>query len=146
MNFDTRWIDVSQNLATGQQPVAFFERELLYGSDVRGDVRYNAAEVARTGTYWVPTSDLLVSPVEWSVTRSGSIVRVPVCSYSCPTHDAAFRILTGVQLGIVAANSLRQHTDQEIEKVTIVAGHECHDLKQSGIRYYMGFVFKVKDD
>ena len=92
MLFDTKWIDVNGNLQSQQQPVFFLERALLHGDKAKGGI-FNVAEVARKGDYWTASSPL-PTEIDWSNTKTGEHVRVPVFAYR--TTQKAITALVGI--------------------------------------------------
>ncbi len=145
MKYAVHWIDVTENLATQQQPVFLLERPLIHGKNVKGGV-FNVAEVARVGTYWVPTSDLNIATIAWSKTASGQYVRIPVFGYRTqqPAESAVFG--TAVQLGISALASLYQKVSNAPVLCThLVIGHQVHHLGPEGYRGYLGLAFQTKE-
>lgn len=144
LNYDVKWIDVSENLQKQQQPVFFLERPLAHGTHKKGQL-FNTAEVGRLGTFWTPVTPLLSSgKVEWSFTNSGEFARVPMFGYK--TRERAYSSLvgTGLQLGLQAIDSLRDHTQDRVLTAILILGHEVHDMGDS-YRCYIGLSLKTKE-
>ncbi len=143
--FNTQWIDVRQHLASGQQPVFLLERPLLHGQSSKGGV-FGIAEVARVGDYWVPEDDPITGDGKWAVCRSGTHVRVPILAYRTQERALASIWGLGVQLGLAALASIRQHTSDPPTELHMILGHECSDLAPqfSAFRCYVGIAIRTK--
>ena len=144
MKFDVQWIDVTKNLVEGTQPVLFLKRPLLHGTDKRGAL-FASAEVARTGTYYVPQSTL-VGPVEveWGVTKQGEHVRVPVEAYRTTVRSLSAIFAVGMEIGMRAVVALQRKTRAEPNLVTLVLGHDITDLPdENAFRCYVGMAIRV---
>ncbi|MCI0420753.1 MAG: hypothetical protein L0312_16255 [Acidobacteria bacterium] len=133
MDYLIRWIDVTPNLTSGQQPVFMLERPYLHDS---GKVR--------TGTFWVPQASLEDPSTQWSVTESGDFVRVPVMAYRTRERAMSLILGTGLQLGIAAIMSLRHHTQDEPISAVLLLGHEVSDLPdKNAFRVYVGLALRT---
>ena len=144
--WNIQWINVQQSLAQGVQPVFLLERPLLHGSSAKGGV-FGIAEVARVGDFWVPEDDPLTTSGQWALTRSGSHCRVPILAYR--TQERALGSIwgLGLQLGLAALASIRQHTDDPPVECHMILGHECTDLGPLGVsafRCYVGLAIRTK--
>lgn len=148
MKFSVKWIDVTKNLESGEQPVFFLERPLLHGNDRRGSL-FGTAEVARKGEFWVPQNALLnAEDCEWSKTIAGQHVRVPIHAYRTVGRALPWLFAVAVELGMRAANSLRTKTRKRIDDVVLALGSECTDLAGENVdafRCYVGIAVKVED-
>lgn len=147
MEWQFQWVDVRPYLAQGVQPVFMLERPLLHGHAAKGGV-FGVAEVARTGTYWVPEDDPLTTDGHWAVTKAGAHVRVPVLAYRTPERALASIWGLGVQLGAAAVASLARRTPARVLAAHLILGHECSDLTPhaSAFRCYVGLAIQVETD
>lgn len=143
MRFDVHWLDVNPFLTQHRQPMFALRRELAHGSEAKGGL-FNVAEVARSGTYYVPTSDLNKEQIEFSLVKSGEYVRIPIHAYRTTERALATILGTAIQLGISARDGLARQYQVEVEHTVLVLGHEVHDLLQNGFRCYAGLAFKIK--
>lgn len=142
MQIQAHWLDVTQHLASGIQPVFMLERPLLRGDKPRGGL-FASSEVARRGRYWVAAGDLLSAPVRWSLVHTGQYVRVPVFAYKTSSRALSAILAMGVMLGMRGADSVRGVTAEEIVTAVMVLGHECADTGD-GFRTYVGLAFETK--
>lgn len=143
MKTSVNWIDVTNHLATGQQPVVMLERPLLYGDDPRGP-GFRVAQVARVGHFWAPQGPLVGDAPQWALTREGQYVRVPVFAYRTAHRAASAILATGLEIGMAAVDTLRQYTGERPEEVTLVLGHECTDMPaESCFRCYVGVCIRT---
>lgn len=145
MLFDVHWINVNPYLERKEQPVFMLQRPLLHGDTKSGGV-FNIAEVARVGTYYTPTSAINEAEPKFSLTKSGDLVRIPVFAYRTQIRALSSILGVAMQLGISATYRLQQIVrGDEIESVTMILGHECHELPEpDGFRCYAGLSFKMK--
>lgn len=146
--FNIQWVDVRPYLAVGQQPVFLLERPLLHGNSAKAGV-FGIAEVARSGTFWVPEDDPIQADGRWAVTKTGTHVRVPILAYCTKERALASIWGLGVQLGLASLASLRQHTSDAPTELHMILGHECTDLSPAGLsafRCYVGLAVRVGDN
>jgi hypothetical protein len=145
MEFNVEWIDVGPYLEKQIQPTYLIERPLPESAqgDVKGG-KFNMAQVARVGAWWVVVSDLATAQPQFALTKTGEHVRVPVFAYRTQQRALASIWGTGLQFGLRAIEALRLTTKDPIENCTLVLGHECHDLNDA-FRCYVGMAFKVKE-
>lgn len=138
MQYDVHWIDVSQNLLTGVQPVFHVQRPLRHGDSPNGDPAFSAAKVARTGNFWTPKTSVVTPDTLWTLTREGEIVVVPVIAYRTQFYGAAGILQTGLHLGAELMRRYRQQTTEEPKVLHIVLGNDCTPLADA-FRCYAGF-------
>lgn len=139
MDYKIHRIDPVPNLNAGIQPVYFIERELLHGDKAKGDT-FSQAQVARVGTYWTPKHSLLGPPQNWSVTRDGQYVAVPVLAYRSEYFGLPAILQNGLILGAAAMDQYRQITNEVPLILHIVYGSECTPLPtENSYRCYVGF-------
>ena len=144
MDFKIHWIDPSENLASGIQPVLFIERELLHGDKKKGDV-FNQAEVARTGTYWTPKQSLLGPPQPWGMTRDGQYVHVPVLAYRSEFFGPSAIFQTGLLLGAAVMDQFKMVSAEQPITLHIVLGTDCTPLPtENAYRCYAGFSVQTR--
>jgi hypothetical protein len=141
------WINVAENLKSGNQPVYMHERPLVHGSKPKGGL-FNTSEVARTGEYWVPLTPLVdMDEIQWSKTASERYVRIPVSAYLTESTGLASILATGLEIGARAMTSLAMRYKQEPKEIILVIGHECMDLSAEGrpqFRCFVGLAAKTK--
>ena len=144
MRFEVQWIDVTKNLASGEQPALFLTRPLLHGTDKRGAL-FSSAEVARVGTFYVPQSPLVGgTEVKWGVTKAGEHVRVPVEAYRTTTRSLSAIFAVGMEIGMRAIVALQTKTRAEPTIVTLVLGHDVTDMpNEDAFRCYVGMSIRV---
>lgn len=136
MRTEVEWIDVTPFLASRTPPVYALQRPKAHG---KPKPWAGQSEVARPGTHWVPKSPAYVTPINWSNTRTGDVVSVPIFSYQTRQPALAALFGLGVELGaLVAADLLRQGIRPEV--LHLLIGHNCPQLAQ-GIDCYLGFAF-----
>jgi len=142
MDIVHHWFDVAPFIAAKRQPSIMIERELIRGDDPKGGI-FNVAEVARRGEFWVPSSPLTddLDTVEWSTTKDGEYVRVPVHGYKTNERALASILACGVSLGLRGVESFQRRTQKHVGQVVLVLGNECTDLlteQQNNFRCYLG--------
>lgn len=145
MEFHVEWIDVTQNLATGHQPVFFIKRT---ASSTEAKAWAGQTERAKLGEFWVPHADprAEMDPKKlWSYTREGDMVRVPVHAYRTTTRSMAMLWAMGMQVALAALNKLRDVTADKPIKTILVLGHDVTDLyPEDAFRGYVGIAFQTK--
>jgi len=147
MDFTIRWVDVSANLQTGKQPVLVLERPLAHGNDKRGGL-FSAAEVAREGTYWVPSNPLVGSGDHgWTVTKSGQYVRIPIHAYLTAERAKAQLVATGIEIGTRGILEYTQKIGSAPKELVLALGTQVDDLAPEGrshFRCYVGVAARVE--
>ena len=147
MNTNIIWLDVTENLREGNQPVFMHERPLVHGNKPKGGL-FNTAEVARTGEFWVPTTPVLdIDEIQWSKTACERYVRVPLHAYRTRDRALASVFVAGLEIGTRAMASLALRYKQEPQDITLIVGHECTDLISQGVsqfRCYVGLAIRTK--
>lgn len=139
--FDVRWIDVKPYLLTGEQPVIIIPRPKAHNEP---KAWAGTSEVACLGEYWMPQGPVFGEQMEWSVTRTGDVIRVPVYAYKVHRSLASIFAL-GVQIGMAALAELRHHTREAAREAVLVLGNECTDLTQEdSFRCYVGIAIRTK--
>lgn len=155
MQYEVHYADVTENLQTLKQPVFMLERELIHGNDPKGGL-FNAARVARRGSYYVPIGPLAIDtdgpPTKFAMTAKSDHVRIPISHYEiagAPSLSSAVAI--GLKLGIdLVAEAVRQVqtvSDKPVTRAVLVIGHECHAVTcgdgSPGMRCYVGLALAV---
>jgi hypothetical protein len=142
MEFEVRWVDVTQNLLDGVQPVYLLSRPLPAG----GARHYGQSEAAREGEFWsLQTPVVGVREVGWSVVRTGDHVRVPVNAYQISPSGPSSVLGFGVQVGVLALASLREQWYGKPRQVILVLGSVVHTLPDPDtVRAYVGLAFRTK--
>lgn len=143
--WNVQWVDPNYYIANGiAEPVFNLERPLLHGENARGGV-FGVAEVARVGTFWVPKSDPITTDGNWSQTKSGMYVSIPIRAYRTQERGLASIWSLGLQLGLAALLSVRQRTEKIPSECHMILGHECTDMapKFSCFRCYVGLAFRI---
>jgi hypothetical protein len=84
-------------------------------------------EIARTGEFWVPQAPLSQvkgQSLDFTVTKTGDMVRIPLFSYHVP---ASMSVLLGfgMQIAIAAMTELRKHTPDVPHTAVMVIGRDC---------------------
>lgn len=151
LEFTPIWYDLAK-LAPGDEPVVMLERPLLHGDDPRSGT-FAAAEVARTGTYWVPQLPVVGRPPEvrpdWKMTRTGPVVRVPLHWYTVP-RALSYIWGLGVQVGLAAAAELRGFEARPPRRAVLVLGTDCVDMTplagKAEFRCLVGLALVVDDN
>lgn len=150
MQFAVRWIDLTENLQSGRQPQLMLERPLLHGNDKRGGVFANA-EVARKGEFWTPQSAMISTDpafeVEWSKTKAGQYVRVPLHAYRTPSRALSWILAIGTEIGMRAIDSLKDRVRKPLGQVVLALGNECTDLSPTAdaFRCYIGISIQLEE-
>ena len=120
MKFIDKYINVDQHIERKQQPVFMLE--------------FDPAK-----EYDVATSSIATEDSEWSISRSGDKVRVPVFAYRTVEKMDTSVWGAGIQCGLRALHSWGDKPDS----VVLIFGDKCHEV-EGGYRVYLGFVM-VKD-
>lgn len=143
MKFVVEWIDVRAFLQIREQPVYMIKRPLAHGDNPKGNV-FNVAEIAKVGEHWVPQADVF-NDAQWSFTKAGDMVRVPIVAYKVDRTLASILGL-GLQIGLAAVADLRNYTSDVPHTVILVIGHECTDLApaENLFRCYVGLALQTK--
>jgi hypothetical protein len=141
MKFHVQFHDIRKFLASNQRPVFLIPRPVA--GDAQAVSALAASAVGRTGTFWVPGSSLLESPVKWSMDRRSDNVPVPMFAYSTPRMANSQLIANGIELGWRALASLKAWTRTEPIEATILLGHECPESER-GFDYYLGILIRTE--
>lgn len=138
---EVHWVKVEAD--TGNVPSVLLERPLPYGDDPKANL-FNHSELARVGTYWTPDARpfLVDKPPDWSVTKSGVYVRVPVFPYLTGAASLAVIFGLGAQIGAEALCQFTAVVRSEPLKMTLVLGNDCLPVP-GGFRCWVGFAFLV---
>lgn len=144
IQFNVKWYNVTPNLLSQTQPVI----DVLVERERNHDQRRawaGGSQVGRPGEFWVPVSDLLVPEINWSVSKSGEAVRVPLHAYKTDRALASLFGL-GVTLGMTAIAALSDKTRDKPLEVILVIGHDCTDLSpaEDAFRCYIGVAIRTK--
>jgi hypothetical protein len=144
MEFEVVWMDVRPNLLSGEPPAHMQARPLAHGDKAKVP-GWRVAEVARVGEFWVPQGPLFPA-VEWTVSKAGDFVRVPVFAYKTSFPSLAHIFGLGVQVGLAALADLRNRTGDVPIGVLLVLGHECTDLRPAEERFrcYVGLSVRTR--
>ncbi len=143
LNFDpVRWIDVTPYLLANEQPVFMLDRPKAHNNP---KVWAGNTQVAHMGEFWVPYGPIISDNPEWSTTRTGPIVRVPVFAYKADRALSALWAL-GLQIGMAAIADLRHHSNDAPQSITLVLGNDCTDLlpAEAAFRCYVGVAIRTK--
>ncbi len=125
------WIDSRKLLADTAPPVMMVERPVFGTSGVL------ASQPAHGGEAYVPQEPLVgPGPHEWSATRSGTHVRVPIFAYQSAELAGASLVSLGLELGLRAATELREQTSDRLERVTLVLGDQPVETVRDGRPVY----------
>ena len=120
MEFVNKFIDVDDHLRSKQQPT--------YLMDLAGGVEYHT-----------PISSLVNDNIQWSITRTGDKVRVPIFAYRTKEKFNISIWGLGLQCGMIALSAYGRlgWPDKEPESVVLVFGDKCHEF-EDGYRVYLG--------
>lgn len=146
MNIHYTWLDVSENLARREQPVAVLRRKLLHGERANGGVFANA-QVARVGRFWVPVTPLTGdAPAEWSLTDAGDLVRVPISAYRTQNASEASVFACGLSVGLRAMQQFYEKTGEPARQLHMYLGHQCDPLPgHEAYRCYVGLAIRTDE-
>lgn len=114
MEFISKYIDVEGHIGSGEQPIYLMDFDI--GRE------YHTAQ-----------SSLLSEEIEWSITRKGDKIRIPIFAYRTTTKlDTAMWGL-GIQCGMQALDAWGGKAD----RVFLVFGDSAHEF-DDGYRVYLG--------
>jgi hypothetical protein len=124
IEFNPIWVDVTQHLASGEQPLILLPRD-------------------KSSTFYTLTSGAFEEP-KWSMCRTGDFVRVPMHAYRTASHARGAVFGLGVQLGILA-ESLRHAHGIVATLANVLLGSQCTDLRPNfdAYRCYLGISFRI---
>ena len=149
MRTTVRWVDVSTSLNDGNQPVVLIERELVHGSEPKGQL-FNVAEVARLGSFWVATAPLISDSNDprWSLTAKDKYVRVPISAYLTAERAKSHILVTGIEIGVRAAMSYTGKVGKAPEELILCIGQQVDDLapERNHFRCYVGVAIKENNN
>ena len=114
MEFTRKFIDIEGHIGSGEQPV--YLMDLVPGNE-----------------YHTPHSSLLGGEIEWSLSRVGDKVRIPIFAYR--TNGKFDTSLWG--LGIQCGMSALDAWGGKPSSVILVLGDKAHEL-EDGYRIYLG--------
>lgn len=135
MEISVVWVDVRPFLAQGRQPVLMLKRPKREGSV--------SAAVAAQGEFWVPNDN--DGATQWQVTRSGDHVSVPINAYQTGQRALSSILLSGLEVGMRAVDSLREQIEDRPISATLALGSECTTLGPGdGYRIYVGIAIRTK--
>jgi hypothetical protein len=151
MNFVLHWVNsklLAAKLATNEPPAVYLARPFLSGrTDKRGGVFANA-ELRRTGTYYVPITDGMTKPLDWSVINKGDSVRVPLHGYRTLSQSRPLIMALGLEHGIKLGMSLIAKAGRAPDEVILAARDEVEAVTTDGATGYLcvfGFAFKYNE-
>ena len=122
MRFIDKYINVDHHIESKKQPV--FLMKFTPGKE-----------------YHTATSSLNAEEIEWSISRSGDKVRIPIFAYRTVEKLDTSVWGAGIQCGLRALYSW----GGDPESVVLVFGDKCHEL-EDGYRVYLGLTMvKVKN-
>lgn len=143
MRFTLHWFDVAPYRDGSVAPQFTIERPLPSGRSANAAGMFAAGEVSRLGEFWVPTLSIYSARQEWSVTKSGQYVRVPILAYRTKGRTLPHILATGLSLGLEVLRTAEFDTSR-IGEITIVLGNECTDLAaDEAFRCYVGMAFRL---
>lgn len=147
MRFTSHWLDITENIQTKTQPVYIMERSLPFGGERKRDFQ-SSSTLSRVGAFWVPTSPVMPEvDIAWSLTKTGEFVRVPITGYETAAANPACLSAHGVQLGLLAMESLSKKTSREVIEVHMVLGTQIYQMPgQNKYIHGLGLAFRVKED
>ena len=140
IDFIVHWVDVSEHVRSGTQPVFTIDREPPAIEAPGGNFKRDSKE-----PFWVPTRPVMEEDPKWSMTRSEKYVRVPMHAYRTHSYAHAAILGLGIELATRALTSLVQHKSETPSKVIVVIGHDVDTVfdqfdGSSHFRVYVGFV------
>lgn len=125
MKFIDEYINVDRHLETKQQPV--FLMDFTPGKE-----------------YHTAVSSLASDDIEWSISRSGDKVRIPIFAYRTSKELGTSVWSAGLHCGLRAIHSWGiERWGDDPESVVLVFGDTCHEV-EDGYRVYLGLTM-VKD-
>lgn len=139
-----QWFDVTPFVVSQSQPTVHLRRE---PANDGSKPWAGSTQLGSISEYWVATGGLMgEQPAEFSLTRTGETVRVPMFAYR--TGHLAMPALfgLGVQIGLAAIADLRHHTRDEPKVAHLVIGHQCTDLRpaEEAYRCYIGIALQTR--
>jgi hypothetical protein len=122
MDFALHWYDVTLDLQRRTQPIISLERPHV-GNRVtgHGDIFANSSP-GREGEFWVPFKPINQEPIEWSLTTTGELVRVPMHAYQIAQPSKALIFGLGMELGMRAGMAFANKSFKPPKLVTLVLG------------------------
>lgn len=120
MKFIDKYIDVDQHIERKQQPI--FMLDFTPGKE-----------------YHVATTSIATEDIEWSISRAGDKVRIPIFAYKTVEKADTSVWGAGIQCGLRAIHSWGDKPDS----VVLIFGDKCHEVEE-GYRVYLGLAM-VKD-
>lgn len=134
------WVDVEEYVKQRQQPVYMLKRSRVHEEPKAWT---GQTQVGTIGTFAVPVSDFLSEDVQFSVTKTGDLVRIPMFAYKTLYSNPAAIFCLGIQLGLAVLSQLRRKIPNEPTEVHLVIGHQCTDLRpiEDAARCYVGVAF-----
>ena len=126
-------LDCDPFLAEKKQPTLFLRRE----KPPERNAPYAVAKVF-PGKWYVAGAIQPGSPVEWSLTKDGEWVRIPLFSYTTNAKDFGAVFGTGMQLGALAMSELPD--DARPDKMQLVLG-SVYEVEE-GYQLWAGVAYR----
>lgn len=143
LTFEAEWVDVAQFLLEGIQPVAISKRPHAHAG---GKAWAGSTQVGQVGEFWVPYTHLFDERVQWSNTKIGEAVRIPMFPFDTAVRLPSALLALGVQIGMVSVVEMMKHTRDVPRHVKLVLGNQVTDLSpaEEKFRCYIGIAIQTK--
>lgn len=127
LTFSAEWVDVAKHLLDQVQPVALIKR-------------------SKVGEWMVPVTPLVEPDVQFSTSKMGEAVRVPMNAYDTSYRLPSAILGLGVQIGMVAILEMMKHVRDAPLHVKLVLGTQVTDLSPAEEKYrvYIGIAIQTK--
>lgn len=141
IDLEVKWIDITPYLLTGEQPVYVMPRPKAHNQP---KAWAGSSQVSCIGDFWVVQGPLIDNS-EWTLTKTGDFVRIPVFAFKVNRALASIWGL-GIQIGMLAITELRNYTNDIPQSVILILGHDCTDLSpaEEAFRCYVGIAIRTK--
>lgn len=143
ITFDYQWLEVAPFVLAGQRPIALLPRAKAHAGSKPWA---GATQIGSLSEFWVPKSSPLEPDIEFSHTRSGDLIHVPLFAYRTVHRLLPSILALGVQVGMAVIAEMRKHTADPAKHVILVLGTECTDLSPAFecYRCYVGVAVQTK--
>jgi hypothetical protein len=143
MTINVRYLDVSDAIKSGKQPVLHVNRPFVNRTGLPAP--FSRSQPGRTGTFWVPNRRIL-DPADqgWACTKQGDIVIVPLFAYQTSSPSSSKLVAAGMTLGIAAIDGFRRiHGAIPIESHLFVSDRCYLDEARNRYDFYFGLTLRI---
>lgn len=142
MKIEVVWMDVTEHLRRGEQPVYLVERPKAHEEP---KAWAGTSEIARVGEFWTLQALKPDGSIELSKCVMGDLVRIPINGFLTGERALAAVWGLGLQVGLATIAELRKHTSDVPSELKLVLGHEVHDMNpQPAYRCYAGVCLRTQ--